>query len=209
MNYEGIFSEAVAAVRSENRYRVFANLQRMAGEFPYARNHGPGPERVVVWCSNDYLAQSQNPAVVEALMEAASAMGSGSGGTRNISGTHHLHVALEHELAELHGKDAALLFTSGYVANSATLSLIGRLLPGCVIFSDALNHASIIDGIRQSRCERGRCHELKGNKGAASDDYPKALALKADDDYGKHVHGQAREGLTRLDVEPDGRSNPR
>jgi len=118
------------------------------------RNHGPGPKRVVVWCSNDYLAQGQNPVVVAALRKAALNMGAGSGGTRNISGTHHLHVALEQELAELHGKEAALLFTSGYIANSATLSLIGRLLPGCVIFSDAFNHASMIDGIRQIRLRK-------------------------------------------------------
>ena len=154
MNYEKVFSEAVDAVRGENHYRVFANLQRLAGEFPYARNHGPGKKQVVVWCSNDYLAQGQNPVVLKALSKAAFEMGAGSGGTRNISGTHHLHVALERELADLHGKEAALLFTSGYISNSATLSLIGKLLPGCVIFSDALNHASMIDGIRQSGCDK-------------------------------------------------------
>jgi 5-aminolevulinate synthase len=154
MNYEQVFSKAVSTVRDEKRYRIFANLARIAGEFPYAHNYGPGRKRVVVWCSNDYLAQAQNPAVLEAMSSAALSMGAGSGGTRNISGTHHLHVALERELAELHGKQSALLFTSGYVANSATLSLIGRLLPGCVIFSDALNHASMIDGIRQSGCEK-------------------------------------------------------
>ena len=154
MNYEKIFSDAVDAVRAENRYRVFANLQRVAGEFPFARNYGPGPERIVVWCSNDYLAQGQNQIVLNALSETALTMGAGSGGTRNISGTHHLHVALECELARLHGKQAALLFTSGYISNSATLAIIGRLLPSCVIFSDALNHASMIDGIRQSGCEK-------------------------------------------------------
>jgi 5-aminolevulinate synthase len=152
MDYERVFSDAVEGVRRENRYRVFASLERLAGEFPYARNHGPGPRRVAVWCSNDYLGQGQNPTVLEALSDAARRMGAGSGGTRNISGTQHLHGALERELAVVHGKDAALLFTSGYVANAATLSLIGRLLPGCVIFSDALNHASMVDGIRQSRC---------------------------------------------------------
>ena len=154
MDYERFFAKAVKTVRDENRYRSFAKLERIAGEYPYARNHGPGPKRVVVWCSNDYLAQGQNPVVVGALSKAALNMGAGSGGTRNISGTHHLHVALERELAQLHGKEAALLFTSGYIANSATLSLIGRLLPGCVIFSDAFNHASMIDGIRQSGCEK-------------------------------------------------------
>jgi 5-aminolevulinate synthase len=154
MEYERVFSEAVHAIRREKRYRVFANLERLAGEFPYARNHGPGPKLVVVWCSNDYLAQGQNPAVLKALSDTALGMGSGSGGTRNISGTNPLHCALERELALLHNKEGALLFTSGYVANSATLSLIGRLLPGCVVFSDAFNHASMIDGIRQSGCQK-------------------------------------------------------
>jgi 5-aminolevulinate synthase len=154
MDYERTFCEAVHAIRRENRYRVFANLERLVGEFPYALNHGPGPKRVVVWCSNDYLAQGQNPTVLKALSDAALGMGSGSGGTRNISGTNPLHCALERDLARLHNKEGALLFTSGYVSNSATLSLIGRLLPGCVIFSDAYNHASMIDGIRQSSCQK-------------------------------------------------------
>ena len=154
MDYEKIFAEAVSGIKRERRYRIFANLERLVGEFPYARNHGPGPKRVVVWCSNDYLAQGENPAVLKALSAAALEMGAGSGGTRNISGTHHLHVALERELADLHGKEAALLFTSGYISNSATLSLIGKLLPGCTIFSDELNHASMIDGIRQADCDK-------------------------------------------------------
>jgi 5-aminolevulinate synthase len=149
-----VFGDAVASVKDEGRYRIFANLERIAGQYPFARNHGTGPERVVVWCSNDYLGQGQSPVVLDALFDAAYRMGAGSGGTRNISGTHHLHLELEHELADLHRKEAALLFTSGYAANSATLSTIGRLLPGCIIFSDQLNHASMIDGIRQSGCER-------------------------------------------------------
>lgn len=128
--YEKIFADAVAAVRAEGRYRVFANLERIAGEYPFARNHGPGPDRVVVWCSNDYLAQGENPQVLKALCKAARELGAGSGGTRNISGTHTLHVALERELADLHAKKAALLFTSGYVSNSAAISTIARLLPG-------------------------------------------------------------------------------
>lgn len=154
INYEHIISNVIAGVHAEGRYRVFANLERLAGEFPFARNHGPGPDRVVIWCSNDYLGQAQNPCVIDALVNAARRMGAGSGGTRNISGTHCLHVELERELADLHRKEAALLFTSGYVSNSATLSTLSRLLPGCVIFSDVLNHASMIDGIRQSGCER-------------------------------------------------------
>jgi 5-aminolevulinate synthase len=154
MNYERIFADAVANVRAEGRYRVFANLERIAGRFPVARNHGPGPEEVVMWCSNDYLAQGQNPVVIEASRSTAASMGAGAGGTRNISGTHHLHVALEKELADLHGKAAALLFTSGYISNSATIGLIGKLMPGCIIFSDARNHASMIDGIRQSGCQK-------------------------------------------------------
>jgi 5-aminolevulinate synthase len=154
MDYETIFETAVADVKAEGRYRVFADLERIAGDFPYARNHGPGPDRVVVWCSNDYLGQGQNPEVIEAACRAARTMGAGSGGTRNISGTHHLHVMLERSLADLHGKEAALLFTSGYVSNAATLSTIAKLMPGCIILSDAKNHASMIDGIRQAGCEK-------------------------------------------------------
>jgi 5-aminolevulinate synthase len=154
MNYERIFANVVSSVKSEGRYRVFVDLERLVGEFPYARNRGAGPERVVVWCSNDYLGQGQNPIVLDALIESARRMGAGSGGTRNISGTHHLHVMLEKELASLHGKEAALLFTSGYISNATTLSALGKMLPGCVILSDQLNHASMVDGIRQCRCEK-------------------------------------------------------
>ena len=154
MNYERLFEDAVTKVRRENRYRVFADLERIAGEFPYARNHGPGPDRVVVWCSNDYLGQGQNPVVIDGAAAALRKMGAGSGGTRNISGTHHLLVELENELADLHNKPGALVFTSGYVSNSATLSTIAKLMKDCVIFSDELNHASMIDGIRQSGAEK-------------------------------------------------------
>ncbi|MEM7567711.1 MAG: aminotransferase class I/II-fold pyridoxal phosphate-dependent enzyme, partial [Pseudomonadota bacterium] len=154
MDYEGAFAASVDKVREEGRYRVFADLERRAGRFPHAVNHGEGPDEVVIWCSNDYLGQGQSARVIASGMQAMATMGAGSGGTRNISGTHHLHVLLEEELAALHEKPSALLFTSGYVSNSATISTIAKILPDCVIFSDALNHASMIDGIRQSGCEK-------------------------------------------------------
>jgi len=156
LDYQRIFAEAIERLHAEGRYRVFIDILRNKGSFPNARCfHGHnGPKPITVWCSNDYLAMGQHPDVIAAMEEALHDVGAGSGGTRNISGNSHYHVDLEAELADLHGKEAALLFTSGYVSNEATLSTIAKLLPGCIIFSDALNHASMIAGIRSSGCEK-------------------------------------------------------
>ncbi|HEX8667813.1 MAG TPA: 5-aminolevulinate synthase [Allosphingosinicella sp.] len=156
MDYQRIFAEAIDRLHAEGRYRVFIDILRNKGSFPNARcfaGHN-GPKPIAVWCSNDYLAMGQHPAVVAAMEEALHDVGAGSGGTRNIGGNTHYHVELEAELADLHGKEAALLFTSGYISNEATLSTVAKLLPGCIIFSDALNHASMIAGIRSSGCEK-------------------------------------------------------
>jgi len=155
MDYDSIFRSAIERLHSEGRYRVFIDILRTRGSYPNAHCFGGnGPKPVTVWCSNDYLGMGQHPVVIEAMETALRDVGAGSGGTRNISGNTHFHTELEAELASLHGKDGALLFTSGYVSNEAALSTLGKLLPGCVIFSDALNHASMIAGIKNSGCEK-------------------------------------------------------
>ncbi|WP_206243099.1 MULTISPECIES: 5-aminolevulinate synthase [Novosphingobium] len=156
MNYDQIFDSAIQRLHTEGRYRVFIDILRNKGAYPNARcfaGHN-GPKPITVWCSNDYLAMGQHPKVIAAMEEALHDVGAGSGGTRNIGGNTHYHVDLEAELADLHGKQGALLFTSGYVSNEATLATLAKILPGCVIFSDELNHASMIAGIRNSGCEK-------------------------------------------------------
>ena len=155
IDYHAFFAGAVGRLHAERRYRVFADLERIAGRFPYAIWHSPeGPKNVVIWCSNDYLGMGQHPKVVGAMVETATRVGTGAGGTRNIAGTHHPLVQLEKELADLHGKEAALLFTSGYVSNQTGIATIAKLIPNCLILSDALNHNSMIEGIRHAGCER-------------------------------------------------------
>lgn len=155
MDYAKAFAEALQALKDEGRYRVFADIKRDRGQFPRARHYAQGATRpITVWCSNDYLGMGQHPAVLAAMHEALDTVGAGSGGTRNISGTTHYHVELEAELADLHGKETALVFTSAYVANDTTLATLRKLLPGLVIFSDAKNHASMIAGIRNGGGEK-------------------------------------------------------
>lgn len=177
MDFDRIFRASIAGLKAEGRYRIFAELERQAGAFPRAVRYLPSAsgrevvEEVTVWCSNDYLGMGQHPEVLAAMHEALDRCGAGAGGTRNISGTNHYHVLLERELADLHGKEAALLFSSGYISNEATLSTLAQLLPGCIIFSDALNHASMIQGIRHARCEK---HVFRHNDVAHLDSLLKA-----------------------------------
>lgn len=186
MNYNRAFEDAVRRVKAEGRYRVFADLLRRKGEFPVARWRSPqGDVRdVTVWCSNDYLGMGQVPCVVESMKKAIDDVGSGAGGTRNISGTTHYHVELERSLADLHQKDGALLFTSGYIANEATLATLGKILPGLVMFSDELNHASMIEGVKGARCEKriwrhNDVEHLEELLAAAPADAPKVIAFES------------------------------
>jgi 5-aminolevulinate synthase len=186
LDYQRVFTQAIDRLHAEGRYRVFIDILRNKGMFPNARcfaGHN-GPKPVTVWCSNDYLAMGQHPKVIAAMEEALHDVGAGSGGTRNIGGNTHYHVDLEDELADLHEKEAALLFTSGYVSNEATLSTLARVLPGCIIFSDELNHASMIAGIRNSGCEKrvfrhNDVAHLEELLAAEDPDLPKLIAFES------------------------------
>ena len=185
MDYDRIFKSAIDRLHEEGRYRVFIDILRTKGSFPNAHCFGGnGPKPITVWCSNDYLGMGQHPAVVQAMETALHEVGAGSGGTRNISGNTHYHTELEAELAQLHGKEGALLFTSGYVSNEAALSTLGKLLPGCIIFSYELNHASMIAGIKNSGCEKrvfrhNDLEHLEELLSEADRDAPKLIAFES------------------------------
>ena len=186
MNYNAVFEKAIDRLHAEGRYRVFIDILRNKGSYPNARcfaGHN-GPKDITVWCSNDYLCMGQHPDVISAMENALHDVGAGSGGTRNIGGNTHYHVELEHELADLHGKDGALLFTSGYVSNDATLSTLAKVLPGCIIYSDELNHASMIAGIRNAGCEKrvwrhNDLAHLEELLAADETDVPKLIAFES------------------------------
>jgi 5-aminolevulinate synthase len=185
MDYNAFFSRALADLHSERRYRVFADLERIAERFPHAVWHSPhGPRDVVIWCSNDYLGMGQNPKVIDAMVEAARRCGTGAGGTRNIAGNNHPLLELERELADLHRKDAALVFTSGYVSNQTGISTIAKLIPNCVILSDALNHNSMIEGVRHAQCEKqvfrhNNMAHLEALLAACSPNRPKLIVFES------------------------------
>jgi 5-aminolevulinate synthase len=186
MDYDSIFKAAIDRLHDEGRYRVFIDILRTKGNYPNARcfaGHN-GPKPITVWCSNDYLGMGQHPSVIAAMEEALHDVGAGSGGTRNIGGNTHYHIQLEQELASLHGKESSLLFTSGYVSNEAALSTLGKLLPGCIIFSDELNHASMIAGIKSSGCEKrifrhNDIDHLEELLSAEDPDAPKLIAFES------------------------------